>query len=388
MVALCPSCESPFHFTQTEFFVENDGGGWTVVCPECNKNFKFPVLNPQESSTKDQWRVTPFYDWPGGNIDTPIAAEIVTHDLPKTKLDWKYDLSTAALFRCRRNSADLDAAAYSLLHSERDNLEREWRKVENWLLARGSGGGHTDKILVQVDVPCKCCNTHQATFYAKTRLGASATPLADRCLLIDVESASLEDRLNCLASKTETMDLLEKLLIRWHATADRIILATPFVGHQFMKSTEILGVWDWLFKNADAERVTLITRKATWTRFRNAHNESGVSFADLERYGLQEKVVSEGETKQDFHAKFFAGVSTDGVELLSGSANLVRGPSIENISFHRMSLERFQDRYLNVLKKPMPGLLPRQNLGDALSLKNGSWTFTPLPKEPWSQFDA
>jgi len=117
-----------------------------------------------------------------------------------------------------------------------------------------------------------------------------------------------------------------------------------------MKSTEILGVWDWLFKNADAERVTLITRKATWTRFRNAHNESGVSFADLERYGLQEKVVSEGETKQDFHAKFFAGVSTDGVELLSGSANLVRGPSIENISFHRMSLERFQDRYLNVLK--------------------------------------
>lgn len=86
MVALCPSCESPFHFTQTEFFVENDGGGWTVVCPECNKNFKFPVLNPQESSTKDQWRVTPFYDWPGGNIDTPIAAEIVTHDLPKTNL--------------------------------------------------------------------------------------------------------------------------------------------------------------------------------------------------------------------------------------------------------------------------------------------------------------
>jgi len=52
MVALCPSCESPFHFTQTEFFVENDGGGWTVVCPECNKNFKFPVLNPKNQAQR------------------------------------------------------------------------------------------------------------------------------------------------------------------------------------------------------------------------------------------------------------------------------------------------------------------------------------------------
>ena len=50
------------------------------------------------------------------------------------------------------------------------------------------------------------------------------------------------------------------------------------------------------------------------------------------------------------------GISDDWCEVYSGSANLVRGPSMENTSFRRMTREAFNQRYLSrmALKEPLP----------------------------------
>ena len=382
LVALCPSCEAPFHYRQCMFQIENDAGGWMVTCSDCEQPFKFQLFNPRESSTNERWRVTEIETWPGDN-NVPIAADIVMHNRPSGKLNLQFKVGAPSLYRCERTDADLDGAAYIALNIERDRLEQAWRNAENYLLSAGTGSGSSDRILVQLDVPCSCGVSHVATFSARMHLGASAQPLADRCLLVHVDGANLEERLNCLASKNDAMDLLEKLLIRWHVTADQIVLASPFVGHQFMKPEDVLAVWNWLFCNVDPKQVTVISRRATWTKFKEVHDANDVPFTELARYGLEAKVVSGGLAKQDFHAKFFAGISGSAVEVLSGSANLLRGPSIENISFRRMSPKRFKTKYLDVLNKQVPWEGKKYKVGDTLKLVDGKWTNTVLRAAPW-----
>jgi hypothetical protein len=374
-VVLCPHCKNPFHYIECRFDGgENDSGGWQVDCKECKQLFKVQLQNPRESTTEHRWQVVKeIYDWPGED-DLPIADNRVKHNLLRKKTALTFKTDVAPLFRCAKNGQPLDTKAYQMLETEKSSLQNEWIHMENFLLS--SCGPSSDKIMVCIGIECTCGVPHLAVFYAPTYLGANDVTLFRRCLLAHVSNASLEDRLNCLASKSDIMDLLEKLLIRWHYISDQILLATPFIGHQWMKPNEVQEIWDWLFQNLDPAKVTLLTRKATWTSFKNIQKRSGFSFEDLERYGLEDKVVSAGGIKQDSHAKFFAGVSKDGVEILSGSANLLRGPSIENISFHKMTAERFNARYLNILKYVPPPPLKAKKLGDTLLFENGSWKCT------------
>ncbi len=381
-VVLCPHCENPFHYVVCRFVGgENDNGGWKVRCKKCNQLFKVQLQNPGQSSTECRWQVEEeIYEWPEDD-DLPTADQCVKHNLPRCKTAWTFNTNAVPLFRCAKSGQSLDVTAYQALQTEAHTLQDTWRQAENFLLARGGRG--SDRILVCIDINCVCGEPHSAVFYAPTYLGASDVPLVNRCLLAHVSNASLEDRLNCLASKSEVMDLLEKLLIRWHCTSDQILLATPFIGHQWMKPNEVQEIWDWLFQNLDPERVTLLTRKATWMSFKKIQMQSGLAFEELERYGLEDKVVSAGGTKQDFHAKFFAGVSKDFVEVLSGSANLLRGPSIENISFHRMTTEAFKARYLDILKYAPPPPAKVQGYGDVLLFKDGNWTHNAMRHAPW-----
>ncbi|WP_152906698.1 hypothetical protein [Stenotrophomonas maltophilia] len=55
--------------------------------------------------------------------------------------------------------------------------------------------------------------------------------------------------------------------------------------------------------------------------------DAGLRWDVLENFGLENKVVSAGQKKPTFHAKFYAGIADDWSEVYFGSANLVRGPS-------------------------------------------------------------
>lgn len=380
---LCPHCQAPFKFSMVRFVGgENDNGGWKVRCQKCSEVFKVHVRNPRESECESRWQVEEeFLDWPVDD-DLLEANAGVVHNLAKNPAEWCFNEQAAPLFCCTKSFIPLDSEAYKSLKKEAKSLESAWLTAQNMLLALS--GPSSDEILVRVPVDCSCGEPHSAVFYAATRLGASTEPLVDRCLLAHVSNASLESRLDCLASKSDVMELLEKLLIRWHCTSDQIFLATPFIGHQWMKPEHVEEIWNWLFKNLDPSKVTLLTRSATWKSFKNIKRQGEVSFEELERYGLEEKVVSGGAVKQDFHAKFFAGVSKDSVEVLSGSANLLRGPSIENISFSTMTPERFQARYLDILKFELPVSKRSRGIDSALIFEAGKWKHTTLDRPPWA----
>jgi hypothetical protein len=96
----------------------------------------------------------------------------------------------------------------------------------------------------------------------------------------------------------------------------------------------------------------------------------------LERFDLQNKVVAQKNSKQDFHAKFYAGTFADKCEIISGSANLVGGPSVENIAFHKMSNDRFTKRYIDKLnlKSPLPIPKPRTAHWVLIEKKATEWS--------------
>lgn len=382
LVALCPRCECPFHYTECKFVGgENDDGGWKVKCNQCNELFKIGVKNPRESYTNLQWQIEDrFYDWPAD--DLPMATDRVKHNVQMRKVAWRFNKHSTPLYVCKACGKPLDELAYGSLEKERNSLQASWLAAENYLLA--ASGPSSDSILVSIKVTCGCSQICTAIFSAKTSLGASSVPMYERCQLVHVGNAGLEERLNCLISKSEVMDLLEKLLIRWHTVCDQIFLAAPFVGHQWMKGSDVQKIWDWLFQNLDPDRAILLTRKSTWKSFKSMQGVTGMGFDQLERYGLEDKVISSGVTKQDFHAKFFAGVSNEIVEVFSGSANLLRGPSIENVSFKRMTLDQFENKYMKVIGFENFLKPSGRRTGDVLLFdEKGGWKHTFYDSSPW-----
>lgn len=175
-------------------------------------------------------------------------------------------------------------------------------------------------------------------------------------MLADVSGAQLADALDGIRSKDDAMDLLTKLVMRWNLLADQIMIASPFIGHQFLSKEKQMAIWEWLLGMLDPRITVFVSRAASWKAYREAMEKTGLPVDILEQFGLENKVVSAGQAKQDFHAKFYAGISDDWCEVYSGSANLLRGPSMENTSFRRIAREMFNKRYLArlALREPLP----------------------------------
>jgi hypothetical protein len=163
-----------------------------------------------------------------------IATDVLIHNLERHKPTWTYKFESPPLYSCAESGTNLDSIAGNQLAREAAKLDSAWPSIENVLLAQSGPGPRA--VLIRIELPCPCGKHHLATFYADPMLGVGNQPgLSKRCLLADVQNADLQERLDGIASKNEIMDLLEKLIIRWHLTADRTLITVPFVGHPWVK---------------------------------------------------------------------------------------------------------------------------------------------------------
>jgi hypothetical protein len=356
-VAKCPHCGQPHGYTEIRFNAVNDDGYWKLACQKCEKDFVIRLKNPRES-----W--APFYvaeqlEGPyTGNI-ADVATEIVQHKLPAKNTSHFFDYSAAPLYVCATSNSTLETLARDAMRRDLDGIKKAYLNAANRALA-----SHTPPYRHLVaHVPfggCNCGQDHIATFYAKFLFTGDVQNETDAYLLAGISGCDLEDRLSGLFSKTDIMALLEKLLIRWHLTADQILVAVPFVGHSYLPKEKKMAIWSWLLSLINPELGVFITRSKTFSDYKNvAEDVEGLHHGMLLEYGLAEKLIAADVRKQDFHAKFFIGINSRGCEVMSGSANIVTGPSIENIAFHSMDAARCTARYINPLKISLPPALER-----------------------------
>ncbi|MFD1488789.1 hypothetical protein [Ancylobacter vacuolatus] len=333
-VAKCPACGAPHHYVEVKFPIENDRGGWEVSCHKCGKPFTISLRNPEESLGRNFKILKRFDDEIGGyQGSAPPAIEVVEHSLDMNDHRLRYDYTRSPIYRCTQSGIDLEKAALGQLESHLSAVHSQFYNARNYILA--SKVPELENVVVTVPVQCRCGSPHNAIFYFRLFLNETPAPSASEMLLANVDGASLEDELTGIHSKSLMMDALQKLIARWRLKFDQIVIASPFIAHQYMSKEKKLEVWEWLLGILDPQRTLFITRSNSYKDYKTALLDSGLDHDMLASFGLESRIIGAGTKKQDFHAKVYIGVG-ETCEILSGSANLVPGKSMENASFSTM----------------------------------------------------
>lgn len=352
-VVKCPICQVPHHYNEIQFNAVNDYGYWRVQCDSCEKMFILSVKNPRESSMQRNWQVRERAECPYQGSTEPVADNIAEHNLNLNAHSARFDYNAIPLYCCPVNGTNLETIAHKELAANIDTIKNEYRNVVSFCLANRAPT--YQYLVIRIAVPCGCGQHHTATYYAAFRLNGTIQELPEEYLLADVTMTELENRIHGLFTKTEAMAILEKIIIRWNLISEKIIIAVPFVGHQYLSKADKLAYWQWILSVLDANKSVFITRKTARTAYKSVLADvDGLNYELLVEYGLENKLIAANTNKNDFHAKFFIGMHTAGCEALSGSANLVKGPSLENISLKNLPLAPCNAQYINKLGVVLP----------------------------------
>ena len=358
-IAKCPKCGCPHPYVEVTFPIANDRGFWQLACRKCGTDFAIQLSNPRESSPTEPYQVGDRVEEPTDRQPVNPAQEILLHNLEPNTVAHNFRYGATSLYICEKSGTALEATAQKVLQQEFQEIARKHHQSINYGLAQRLPP--LEHIVIHCDVPCDCGEMHKATFYSKFILNFDSMPKTDDgYLLANISGTNLADRLEGLLTKTEIMTLLEKLIIRWHLISAQIIVASPFVGHSYLGAGKRLSLFSWILSSLDPDRSVFISRTRTINEYKAVLQEVDQIDSDLlASFGLENKLIAAGTRKQDFHAKFFIGRSASTCEVLSGSANLVEGPSLENASFRAMSLERCQAHYLGRLGIAIPEPKPQ-----------------------------
>lgn len=371
-VANCPKCDTPHRYTELKFPMINDRGSWLVACRKCGQHFAFDLRNPMESYSADCVIVERFDDDVSpytGNAPRPGAGAVYQLDMNPDEP--RFELDAFAIFKCAKTGEDLEAAAFLALGKSWLRVADARAQAANQMLARSQLPA-VEHAVFAVDVPCSCGEPHRAIFYHAFRLDGSDLPPLEDLLLADVSGTDLTDVLTGVLSKTDVMQALEKLIARWRLFNDQILLATPFVAHQWKTKAERLAIWERLLAQLDPSRTVLMTRGATFKEYRAALIEFGLDHDLLARFGLENRIVGDGKRKQDSHAKVYIGLG-ETCEVLSGSANVVKGGSMENITFQALGRAKVDTSYLTPLGVSLPEPRPRLSHHLLIDCLDGEW---------------
>lgn len=369
--AKCPDCGEPHHYVEIKFPMVNDRGGWVIECSKCKMHFTVALRNPQESVAKGFTVISRFDDdHDSDERTTPAASEIAEYSLDVNSEVSRFRYGENPIYRCINTGEELESAALMELKNQRSQLNGQIASAINYALS--SRTPDVEHAVIQFHAPCTCGHRHRATFYFPFRLDGSAPPEAEDMLLADIEGSSLEDELTGIFSKSFLMDALEKLIVRWRLKFDQVVIASPFIAHQWMSKQNKLAVWEWFLGILEPQRTTFITRLASYKGYKDALLDSGLDHKVLADFGLENRIIGAGTKKQDFHAKVYIGLG-ERSEVLSGSANLLRGPSLENASFSTLPINRLEKRYLAPLGVTPMKPSPRPTHHLLIEQSEGTW---------------
>lgn len=162
-------------------------------------------------------------------------------------------------------------------------------------------------------------------------------------------------------SRDEMMYYLFRCLMRWKLIANQVVVVTPFIGFDFPFSKdkdrkELIGLWELLNSTLDIDKTTFVTRVTTYGSLKKCQEKLEVPADVLKKWDLMnnlQKMVDNPKTRVktrvQFHAKFYAGVFDDHVEMLSGSFNVQTGVVLEQMHLRTVSRELFKTNYLDRL---------------------------------------
>lgn len=341
----------------------NEIGYWIYKCKKCNKFLKIKVNNPD--LLKYSYGYSEFYGFfiddsyfefkDGISLDSivEVKEELVDNKIFKISDLQEYNFKEFSLYFCENCNEKLEGKIYDKLKDKKSIIYKEYYNYVNWSLAHS--GPSPRYVIIKLNIKCNCGNKFHAFLYEKYKENVNIN-LEDSLLLVNVtNSLPLDKVIQGVFTKTEIMNWLYKLLIRWSFLFNKVYLVSPFVGHQFLKNDRVVATWTKIFKFLDPNKSTIIVRRNQLTNFKKSYNEiNDIKYEDLEKFKIDSKFINTSKSKGNFHAKFFCGIKDGRCEVMSGSSNLVEGVSYEVINFNTFyNNDIFFDKYLKPLELDM-----------------------------------
>ncbi|MCJ8576710.1 hypothetical protein MWG99_07545 [Klebsiella pneumoniae] len=340
----CPHCENVIDYYELKFTLENDIGEMIAKCKNCNNMFGIKCKNPAESDIVSGADKIDYLDYEGESPSTFEKLKIsfiYKGDIFKSNPEFNY--KSYNLYKCPHCEDNLEKLAYECMTKE----YKEWHpQIYQYISQDISGYGYNaEKSIIKVNFFCSCEKKHSALFYKK----------ADHCdcsaqdfLLGNIDNCvNLEDRIDGTITKSDFIELIKKLIIRWELLFDKTYLIFPYVGHTRSKSNELLDLWGEVISQSDTKKLKIITKTQTLNCYKNAVSEVFHDYYILSKFKFTPQVIDDAIRNTRFHAKIYCGANKNYVECLSGSANIATGPTHEQLTFKTYdSYDAFYERFL------------------------------------------
>lgn len=350
----CPVCKTTTCVVTSYKEYCNDYGGVIIRLDKCNHLFPLPTPNPQDVRVKggkvlDCWD----NDIPSNKEDIlrkhgiendVVPLEILHFISDSEPEDLTYDFEAHSLFVDQINNVDYEQIAYRELRSYLVEIQRQYAAyLSIYLKGRQD---HPKHIYLIINLP----DNNKAFFYRKFSEEINFKEKIEENILADIKDFNLADSIDGTFSKSDSLSILRKCIQRWNIMFQRVLVVTPFVGHLYTKRADRFALWESLLNHLLPQKTTLLTKREALNKFKELLKENDLDLNLLNEFDLRIPVIEDSVKKQDFHAKFYAGISEDNTEVLSGSVNIVEGPSIENFSFKKLETHIFNERYLKNMK--------------------------------------
>jgi hypothetical protein len=330
----------------------NDRGGIIVECEKCKKNSFYRCENPSESNVVLGGHKIEFWDneiqskdeflRDCNEVKEAVNSLKIVGEIPKRSFNFNYN--KPHIHFCGKCGLEIETLAHDNFALKKALIEKEFKNMMNYILANRVR--NMDDLYIKTKNICNCGQCLTFVYHTKFKPNGNLTPNYSELSFIDTSDSIISENIDGVSSKSDCVSVLEKFLLRWSGLMNKIIIATPFVGHQWMQDDELIELWDWMKNYSDQSKTALITRTATINKYKKVCKEKGVDIDFLSFYGINDRLIEEMTKKQDFHAKIYIGANDKFAEVLSGSFNLLRGNSVENISFSRMSIEKAVNRFI------------------------------------------
>lgn len=251
-----------------------------------------------------------------------------------------------SIYSCPKCGSKLDKLALRTLWKK-----KKWKKVirtHSGLMGYLMGHG-PDVIWFFVFHQMKCyCGWVTYAVHRMRFILDSDVPVTQKDLhLIDVVNASFD--VDGLYLGRRIKGMIAAFLNRWNRLADIVLICSPFISSRFTS-----GEWEWLMKQLYPYKFYIITRPPSFgfrkrlpifKVFKEKNKEKAreefikLAFTDLDEF--EEKVISplwadeHVIRRKKFHAKYYAGLFPDHVEMIHSSFNLFEREEqqLENVAF-------------------------------------------------------
>ncbi|WMU42115.1 hypothetical protein OQ482_19375 [Enterobacter bugandensis] len=342
----CPNCDNVIEYHAIKFPGINDKGEMIARCQSCKVIFGIQCKNPAESyivSGADKMSSLDYEE------DSPSShkklKESFTYKGDIFRNNPKFDFESYNLYKCPHCDDNLE----KLAHENMSNDYQEWSKqIWQYIHMDISRHGYdAEKAIVKVNFSCSCRREHFALFYKNYNHCEFSS---NDFLLGHISNCiSFDNRIDGTITKSNFIELIKKLIIRWELIFEKTYLIFPYVGHTRSKSDELLDLWGEITSYSNPEKLKIITKTQTLNSYKNAVSEAILDYNILSKYKFTPQAIDYAIKNTRFHAKIYCGANESYVECLSGSANIAKGPTHEQLTFKKYdSYADFYEKFLEV----------------------------------------